>query len=164
MNPQHHTPTATEYDGVVFRSKSEAMFAALLNKRCGDWIYEPDFLSNNNWSPDFAIPISDVHKMFYWLIIEYKPSKPTETYFKNFQQNIQDIRTRIDHPVRATIIYIDWFNRSKCGGFTYGSWPDSDESPTDYKFKGASFLWDHQSIFEEITKTRFDLLKCQQNV
>lgn len=48
----NYDPVQTYFDGVKFRSRSEAMFAAYLNRRNIDWEYEP-YLAPE-WMPDFA--------------------------------------------------------------------------------------------------------------
>lgn len=49
---ENYEPIKTYFDGVEFRSRSEAMFAAFLNRRNIDWEYEP-YLAPE-WMPDFA--------------------------------------------------------------------------------------------------------------
>lgn len=77
------TPTPTEYHGIVFRSKSEALFARVLDLRTDAWIYEPAWLADpDGWVPDFFVLARMTkypHKAF---VIEYKPRIPTETYLK----------------------------------------------------------------------------------
>lgn len=63
------TARPTEYKGIVYRSKSEAMFARYLELSSYDWIasreggfpatvgfhYEPEYLDVNGWRPDFLV-------------------------------------------------------------------------------------------------------------
>ena len=79
-------PRATEFNGVLFKSKSEAQFAyLLLNSNIGfqSLIYEPkEFKNENGYQLDFVV-FGD-KKI---LLIEYKPKEPTETYYKYFMDN-----------------------------------------------------------------------------
>jgi hypothetical protein len=64
----------TEYKGVVFRSRSEAKFARLLEKLWGyTWSYQP---LDGDPNPDFLVQ-NNRGRMVY---IEYKPRIPTKTY------------------------------------------------------------------------------------
>lgn len=108
-----YTPVPTEYKGVVYRSKCEAMFARYLeldidehmalcegpfakdktfgNGR-GGFVYEPWDLEIDGWKPDFlAWSVFCRNDNEYPTvpiisntIIEYKPSKPTKTYVAGF--------------------------------------------------------------------------------
>lgn len=105
----------TEYKGICYRSKSEAMFARWLDltrskwsldssKRrgafghgCG-WIYEPDWLRVDDWTPDFYV----WHSL--WVpticidieIIEYKPSEPTESYVDEMCDRVGKMQLKLD--------------------------------------------------------------------
>lgn len=75
-------PKPTRYGGVVFRSKSEAMFAAALATFVVDdsqWIeYEPSRLTlDTGYVPDFLCNQGAEGK---YLVIEYKPVMPSRDY------------------------------------------------------------------------------------
>lgn len=103
----------TEYKGIVYRSKCEAMFARYLELdldefrdiyRCvykkrnvsghgleGGFIYEPEGFAVEEWKPDFLEWRTLTSELFgaqiphcHYNVIEYKPSKPTATYIKRF--------------------------------------------------------------------------------
>lgn len=86
------TPVKTEYKGIVFDSKSEAIFARKLdldsinseNTIFVSWEYHPENFVVNNYCPDFLTQIyirSDDDKVITKVdLIEYKPSVPTKTY------------------------------------------------------------------------------------
>jgi hypothetical protein len=77
----------TEWNGIRFRSKSEAKFAAFLTAQGFSWIYEP-LLSHfdiqwkdqrEEWRPDFVI-IHARDNVPVFNVVEYKPRRPTKTY------------------------------------------------------------------------------------
>ena len=74
----------TEYMGTVFRSKSEAMFARLLDLTCDTvWFYEPEqFRLVDKYVPDFLI-IKKKENKPRLDFIEYKPKEPTASYLGN---------------------------------------------------------------------------------
>lgn len=114
----------TEYKGVKYRSKSEAMFARFmeldietvvhmhsvngpffqgeLNAGQGGFVYEPAALKVGRWVPDFLrwshsgdfVNDFGIPELSY-SIIEYKPSKPTATYVEEFVQRIKELVGRI---------------------------------------------------------------------
>ena len=70
----------TEYGGIRFRSKSEAMFAYIIDNFWGpSWAYEPYEI--DDYLVDFSqvVPLQDKSGYCEYLI-EYKPAQPTETY------------------------------------------------------------------------------------
>lgn len=88
----------TEYKGVRFRSKCEAMFALWVDLAeqpsdvvCEIWEYEPVLTYMPGFSCDFHLYslVKDygfppgLRHYFY----EYKPSRPTDTYVDNFFKN-----------------------------------------------------------------------------
>jgi hypothetical protein len=48
-------PTPTEFLGVVYRSRSEAIVAAAFNMTEIKWEYEPSHARVGDWVPDFFI-------------------------------------------------------------------------------------------------------------
>jgi hypothetical protein len=102
----NYAPIKTEYKGIVFDSKSEAVFARAMDLAKGhnyNWKYHPTkhpndimnsyFLAAHEW--DFGIytthtpspmcvPIEELY-------VEYKPKKPTDTYIKNLKKRVYAI-------------------------------------------------------------------------
>lgn len=98
----------TEYKSIVYRSKSEAMFARYLELDLeesaaihryhrhknifgsgGGFVYEPRYLSVQGWLPDFLVwrvwpRYDEIVPVISYAVIEYKPSRPTATYVKKF--------------------------------------------------------------------------------
>jgi len=74
----------TEYRGVVFKSRTEAIFARMLDLEKFVWEYEPPHLrTKDGWCPDFwaVKQITSLRKpKIMSLLIELKPAPPTETY------------------------------------------------------------------------------------
>jgi len=94
---ENRKPTPTEYKGVRFRSKSEAVFARCLDLAGWDWDYEPGVYESN--------PVMSIHpwdflisRDEYWgestssvqMLIEYKPSRPSNQYVRNTRQGARD--------------------------------------------------------------------------
>lgn len=81
----------TEYKGVIFRSKSEALLARSFDLNGFLWEYEPCMYGNekNMWLPDFRLMIK-IRNYLYEFIVEYKPSIPTETYAKRLLRNYRE--------------------------------------------------------------------------
>jgi hypothetical protein len=82
----------TEYKGVQFRSKCEAMFALWLDLKYQEfgteWEYEPTWASVGKYVPDFVMRrLKETHFISNLglyrnelLFFEYKPARPTGTY------------------------------------------------------------------------------------
>lgn len=100
----------TEYKGIVFDSKSEAVFARALDLVGHEWAYHPSNHAGHEWDflvfpkvkvrpfkrtrrielDDYEKPVvvSDYSEMvatgyFAPFLVEYKPSPPTKTYIRN---------------------------------------------------------------------------------
>lgn len=73
-------PRPTEYRGIVFRSKTEAITARALDLSLYQWEYEPkQFESSDGWVPDFWCYRKSMDG-FVEFVMEVKPCRPTETY------------------------------------------------------------------------------------
>lgn len=83
----------TEYKGIVFRSKSEAVFARALDLGGWVWEYEPDrFRSTDGWVPDFwVVRIKMKDQSIFSCLIELKPCDPTETYKTELLNRFKEI-------------------------------------------------------------------------
>ena len=96
MNNTNLTPRPTEYKGIRFRSKSEAIFARTLDlvvPQFHQWEYEPNQNSNGKHSHDWDFEIGDDRCPccpYRIILIEYKPSKPSDTYVKTLTEKIRE--------------------------------------------------------------------------
>lgn len=110
--------TPTEYKGVLYRSKCEAMFARYLDvwypgNRKSYFSYEP-LTGIDGFNPDFVFawvafskyevcPLLNKKKTTEQLApilllnyIEYKPTRPTDTYIQGFVNNVSQWHDSID--------------------------------------------------------------------
>jgi hypothetical protein len=95
---------ATEFQGITYRSKCEAMFALWLSKKNSQDVrieYEPDWCEIGDYVPDFAVirPIlDDGHRIPRFCtsveLIEYKPSRPTFTYVDEVFKKLHCVANR----------------------------------------------------------------------
>ncbi len=69
----------TRYNGVLYRSKSEAMLAVCFDAWGWAFEYEPRLRSMPSFKPDFLIKHSDNRLR----VIEYKPKRPTDLYTRD---------------------------------------------------------------------------------
>jgi hypothetical protein len=98
-------PRITDYKGIRFRSKSEAIFARSLdiaNERPSNvsviWEYEPQEFRYDDYVPDFLVALKFTDAPLYLALIEYKPSKPTDAYITEWLKKA-DFYCAIKHPV-----------------------------------------------------------------
>lgn len=97
----------TRYKGIVYRSRSEARFAAFLHfSGCG-FTYEPEFLKLPNlYVPDFAIffPLRvidfgegefNVGFPMNLTVIDYKPTMPNDEWRDSIHVNFKDISRKL---------------------------------------------------------------------
>lgn len=96
MSEEYHEPIPTQYRGVRFRSKSEAIFARALELRGYDvWEYEPARYVVNDWTPDFfAVGQKRSPQLVVSLIIEYKPAGVTDAYKERLAENFGLLGTK----------------------------------------------------------------------
>jgi len=187
----------TEYKGILYRSKSEAMFARYLElqneydvawfsrvQRCWNlaqsgFIYEPELLKVGRWTPDFVrwSTMADTHNHF-WLpelsyeVIEYKPSRPTDTYIAEFVERINKLGEKLQELDGAT------FASRMTGGLYYGNiWAKERKvirvvlGPSEDEDGNLSSCWyandydqnDWLQPFEDQVKAvRFDLVAADE--
>ena len=141
-------PIPTEYKGVRFRSKSEAIFARAMDLAFpGDlfWEYEPKDFAIDWWVPDFHV----IHPYSGDCLIEYKPSEVTETYKENLGSRFWVSMER--HPRLYTYLFCGNHRSAERKYWSFdGSWQE------DKTF----WFWCEITIrFEEAAKYRFDLLQ-----
>lgn len=127
----------TEYEGIRFRSKSEAIFARCLSLDGFYWEYEPEtwrigYGTKGGWTPDFWA-VSNIHKKIHSLVIEYKPGPPTNTYIEELAKRFDSLwpQTHGHHLVlcfgsafERNIISIEWL-KGLGKWKTIGAWPGS---------------------------------------
>ena len=90
--------TPTDYKGVRFRSKSEAMFARYLDWIAQaiplSWVYEPEYLRVDEWVPDFLVCEVHKHERHIYTVakvIEYKPSRPSDAYIERLHERYKEL-------------------------------------------------------------------------
>lgn len=72
-------PIPTQYRGVVFKSKSEAIFARALDLAGCLWEYEPEHSKAGDYLFDFFVAFQ-YGEHVSTALIEYKPDVPNKTY------------------------------------------------------------------------------------
>jgi hypothetical protein len=153
----------TEYGGIIYRSKCEAMFAKWLTMTgfpSGDlefirFDYEPASFCIDGWIPDFvvirllpAIPIDRLH----FSVIEYKPCAPTNAYVNQFAARCLKLQETI-FCANADVDYVIYY------GSVYGE----SRGHILIDFDGNQPLVDYVNLdwlegFEDCLRdTRFDL-------
>jgi hypothetical protein len=160
----------TEYKGIRYRSKSEAMFARYLELRndaefissrlnvgqkcgAGGFIYEPKFLLlDDGWTPDFlwwAVYGSVASEpTLHASVVEYKPKVPTKTYLDAFLEHTQRLWGSMSYSPSYELYYGNFFTGT-CGLFHV-----SDGRLEHVVGDEANWLEGYQ---DTILKTRFDL-------
>lgn len=168
----------TEYKGVVYRSKSEAMFARYLElefeKRSrhvnfqgsgwqdrslihgvGGFQYEPSL--GIDWPPDFLVWYSALAgglPCAWGEILEYKPSRPTYTYIESFFESMFEWLKTLDRETGYKFSF----------GIYYGSvWQESRGVIQSTSISSTGIAWADIPVdwlaehAEELKATRFDL-------
>lgn len=164
----------TEYKGVRYRSKCEAMFARWLdlsneellsvplNWKAFGYEYEPDGMDVDGWKLDFLSwrVHSSVNKSTGFLIptifyefIEYKPSKPTGAY-------LETLGNRFDKLQAKLAFYDGLVVRSSfscyCGS-TFSEIRDCiNYVDGEWEWSGYDWLINFES---DVKSTRFDLVQ-----
>jgi len=118
----------TEYQGVVFKSKSEAIFAHNLTLGGILWEYEPEYwVIDDGWCPDFLVSMrwraAQNHPPRVGIaIIEYKPCEPTLSYLDNLGQKYVQIAEEGLSLCRFHLAYGSSFEPEKERGIWTFSW------------------------------------------
>lgn len=168
------TPTPTEYRGIRFRSKCEAMFALnlylLRSYYCRQdhlemdwfesvWVYEPKLEWLGGFSCDFQLTCVELRNEETWIIhrlIEYKPSRPTETFCRNYFRKFYKHAASLGAPLlealpntvlRPLIFYGSAYNKER-GVIEFDEF---DENVVTFR----EFDWIHDE--SELLRYRFDL-------
>lgn len=144
MNNQ---PRPTDFKGITFRSKTEAIFAKSLDLSAVAWEYEPErFKHASGWVPDFWICANGRSGNIVSMVLELKPCRPTQTYLVELRQRMTDVVGQYDYAVIAFVNPFD--NMSERGVMILqedGTWSDSKSS-----------AWLFRNI-EHAKRHRFDL-------
>lgn len=93
------SPRQTTYNGVKFRSRLEATWAAFFDLINFNWEYEP--IDLNGWSPDFLI--SDKRSPLNYIYVEVKPFVFSEG---KTSKDIDDIYSKISLSVKDGIVLL----------------------------------------------------------
>ncbi|WP_442784058.1 hypothetical protein [Collimonas fungivorans] len=80
----------TMYQGISFRSRLEAIWAAYFNIHAIKWRYEPRIWGLKNWLPDFAL---DAEFCNSYLLVEVKPVSDNSTKGGDFNKALGHGRT-----------------------------------------------------------------------
>lgn len=137
----------TEYKGIVFDSKSEAVFARTLDIGGHEWVYHPAEHCGHAW--DFIVcPVHRSSRLcsrvgghdYYWqrphfrtppMLVEYKPTMPTKTYVDNLTDQMRQ------DPLESVVV---WGN----------PWDGVDKTlfgPTDCCYRVYPIFSSHQWAF-----------------
>ena len=177
----------TEYKGVLYRSKCEAMFARYLELEAevsasygafggpfykahslgsgaAGFVYEPEGLSVDGWTPDFlewrvcnSQLLGCQIPYLGYRMIEYKPTKPTKTYAKEFATRVEAILLRLDD------LGLFEFSRRCNAAIYYGSVFTNDRGLVLWEWDSVSWITEKDggdwlaNFEEEVKATRFDL-------
>ena len=152
-NGEYHEAIPTEYSGVKFRSKSEAIFARNLELRgWPKWQYEPKSLDweLDGWLPDFWVVGGNqrIHRNFSFLI-EYKPCLVTDAYKDWLFERFRFIESkRLGHG--CVLACGNSFNKDRRTFYINGDfeWVECEEKIRVFE------------CIEEAAKYRFDLQKA----
>jgi len=141
----------TEYAGVKFRAKSEAIFARALDLEKLLWEYEPpDFFDPGIWKPDFFICWrSKGHKVAKCLL-EFKPCETTEAYRESLHIKINDSLGQLGGKFFFLLVEASPFDVS--GKASVYSIANNPHHPIE-----APIFKSVVSMFSEARKFRFDL-------
>lgn len=166
----------TEYKGVVYRSKCEAMFARWIElemigvRNYDHFEYEPKYLEVEGWVPDFCVlqflkkhlSFSDDYPDFFprvdFQLIEYKPSKPTKSYLKQFGHRCETLMESLVLQHGSSMRYRLDFS------LYYGSlWTEKSDVITVVQMTEDKWFFNEEEFdwlalhADAIRKTRFDL-------
>jgi len=141
---QKYTPRPTEYAGVTFRSKSEAIFARFIDlktKGSAKWVYESkniNRMTGERFNPDFMFfYATDCKRYHVAVVIEYKPAIPTDTYIEEFFnlkcKNVQKNMRSFDvAPEIHCVDFYSGFNKYIIFNNPHFFWEDEIEIPLLY--------------------------------
>lgn len=154
----------TEYRGVTFKSKSEAICARGFDLAEALWEYEPFCfvdLFEDNYIPDFLVTRYDFGIDSHGLahcVFEYKPTLPNKTYRKELYKRFEYINNRIklNYPLlHFFLLYGSPFDNEKQKGCVVlhedGDYSEYNMYEDEFQHNWMFNFWD------EAKKYRFDL-------
>ena len=138
----------TDYNGIRFRSKCEAIFYR--NLQLHGWLvaYEPDHWLVDGWSFDFHVAWLMQRGAIANVLIEYKPSEPTAAYMERHEQRIRSLGKSLTgfHNVVAIGSPFNPIRKSLKFDHLTGEWTDFESTVQIFGF------------IDDAAKHRFDLL------
>jgi hypothetical protein len=163
----------TEYNGIVFDSKSEAVFARTLDLGGHRWIYHPPEHCGHVW--DFLVFRAHMGSEPMPIFVEYKPQMPTNTYVDELTDKMRPdpkesivvwgnpwdgVDRSIDGPQECCYrVYPIFCSYGKYGWGDFirlmdngGDWPTSYRHPT-WEVLGIT-----EAMAQEAKSFRFDLV------
>jgi hypothetical protein len=171
----------TEFRGVRYDSKGEAVFARALELAGNQWEYHPETPGEHNW--DFRVKPSGCWELFVKsgqhgevlpfpeTLVEYKPGPPTDTYIEELTNGMRP------HPEESVIVWGSPWNGppdgydccyqvfpvfcsldSKYGWGNFDRWADNGhELPISYRHRIDTIFGITEAIAQEAKLFRFDL-------
>lgn len=159
---QQHEARPTEYKGITFKSKSEAIVARGFDLAGALWQYEPSILDKyrdnifkDNYHPDFFV-VHGVGNDLFKYYVEYKPIKPTGAYLNELYGRFSKIeKAGADSLVVFCVLLCGSpFDSNKKFGVYSVRKICNDVFMSESEMDGEEFMY---SFWEEAKKYRFDL-------
>lgn len=149
----------TEWNGIRFRSKSEACFAMYLTHHGRQWEYEPEELTLDcGYVPDFRVMwYNKSTRKFYCELIEYKPADATDTYMKATLEKLAILSNHVAMECHPHVMTGSFWENDEChtpkscqlirGELRWCySWSHFDSEPDEWELR------------QKISQHRFDLV------
>lgn len=142
----------TDYLGIGFRSKSEAMFANVLEANNLSWVYEPKGVFCDDYTPDF-LSVECRGNILSADVFEYKPRTPTRAYLERLASKFPGIRRKLNcfGRVSFSVVVVDFF---------------SDYAPQMWCLSGSGWIQSNcfksvvtEDKFNSSRKYRYDLIQ-----
>lgn len=116
----------TQYKGIIFRSKTEALYARAFDLTEWPWDYEPEI---QDWphKPDFLLSVrtNTSGGALRLAVVEIKPSKPTAAYLKSITKAATKFASQ-SPMLEAYVLYGNPWDGGDvmCQHFEDGDWQD----------------------------------------
>lgn len=106
--------TPTEYKGVVFKSKTEAVMARAFNLQGYLWNYEPEWTkSDDGWVADFMLIYQRQEGAIQIpVVVELKPTAPTSSYKEALAKHYTAIKDTGKLPVAFVLLVVNPFDET----------------------------------------------------
>lgn len=172
----NHQATPTQYNGILYKSKSEAILARvfdLMQERSEGEIvikyeYEPEVLRlSDGYVPDFYVSYFFTSvKSFFNHIVEYKPSGVTSAYKDKLAKRFDNYAAPISDQKKAKASLPKGFDNATVCALYIGSAYDDNERTVELYLPDKEGwlkpnLWEQMGIasylVEEARSYRFDL-------